>query len=172
MDNATTRTDANQCCCGPNGCAPVEPHAAAATVPSPGNAESHDALRGQVREGYARIAQTGSWSALQDPGQGGSCCAPGGGCCGPATFTPEQLANAIGYTQSDLAITPEGANMGLSCGNPTALASLRPGGLYVILDHQAADGAGISVAGTLHRIEAAELDSTAAIITLTLSTTA
>lgn len=34
---------------------------------------------------------------------------------------------------------------------------LKPGGLYVILDHQAADGAGISVAGTLHRIEAAEL---------------
>ena len=34
---------------------------------------------------------------------------------------------------------------------------LKPGGLYVILDHQAADGAGISVAGTLHRIEAAAL---------------
>lgn len=34
---------------------------------------------------------------------------------------------------------------------------LKPGGLYVILDHQAADGAGISVSGTLHRIEAAEL---------------
>ena len=34
---------------------------------------------------------------------------------------------------------------------------LKPGGLYVILDHQAADGAGISVSGTLHRIEAAAL---------------
>ncbi|WP_291835660.1 hypothetical protein [Brevundimonas sp.] len=34
---------------------------------------------------------------------------------------------------------------------------LKPGGLYVILDHQAADGAGISVSGSLHRIEAAEL---------------
>lgn len=34
---------------------------------------------------------------------------------------------------------------------------LKPGGLYVILDHQAADGAGISVSGTLHRIESAEL---------------
>lgn len=41
--------------------------------------------------------------------------------------------------------------------NAAVFASLRPGGLYVILDHQAADGAGISVAGTLHRIEAAEL---------------
>ena len=145
MDNTTTRTDANQCCCGPNGCAPVEPHAAAATIPSPGNAEAHDALRGQVREGYARIAQTGSWSALQDPGQGGSCCAPGGGCCGPATFTPEQLANAIGYTQSDLAITPEGANMGLSCGNPTALASLKPG--ETVLDLGAGGGFDCFIAG-------------------------
>ena len=41
--------------------------------------------------------------------------------------------------------------------NAAVFAALRPGGLYVILDHQAADGAGIGVAGTLHRIEAAEL---------------
>ncbi|HZV85175.1 MAG TPA: hypothetical protein VFF48_09335 [Brevundimonas sp.] len=41
--------------------------------------------------------------------------------------------------------------------NAAVFAALKPGGLYVILDHQAAAGAGISVAGTLHRIEAAEL---------------
>lgn len=41
--------------------------------------------------------------------------------------------------------------------NAAVFAALKPGGLYVILDHQAADGAGIDVAGTLHRIEAAEL---------------
>lgn len=41
--------------------------------------------------------------------------------------------------------------------NAAVFAALKPGGLYVILDHQAADGAGIGVAGTLHRIEAAEL---------------
>ena len=41
--------------------------------------------------------------------------------------------------------------------NAAVFAALKPGGLYVILDHQAADGADISVAGTLHRIEAAEL---------------
>ena len=41
--------------------------------------------------------------------------------------------------------------------NRAVFAALKPGGLYVILDHQAADGAGIGVAGTLHRIEAAEL---------------
>jgi predicted methyltransferase len=41
--------------------------------------------------------------------------------------------------------------------NAAAFAALKPGGLYVILDHEAAAGAGISVAGTLHRIEGAEL---------------
>lgn len=41
--------------------------------------------------------------------------------------------------------------------NAAVFAALKPGGLYVILDHEAAAGAGISVAGTLHRIEAAEL---------------
>lgn len=41
--------------------------------------------------------------------------------------------------------------------NAAVFAALKPGGLYVILDHQAAPGAGISVSGTLHRIEGAEL---------------
>ena len=41
--------------------------------------------------------------------------------------------------------------------NAAVFAALKPGGLYVILDHAAAPGSGISVAGTLHRIEAAEL---------------
>lgn len=41
--------------------------------------------------------------------------------------------------------------------NAAVFAALKPGGLYVILDHAAAAGTGISVAGTLHRIEAAEL---------------
>jgi predicted methyltransferase len=41
--------------------------------------------------------------------------------------------------------------------NAAVFAALRPGGLYVILDHQAAPGAGVSVVGTLHRIEASAL---------------
>ena len=41
--------------------------------------------------------------------------------------------------------------------NAAVFAALKPGGLYVILDHQSAPGAGISVSGTLHRIEGAEL---------------
>jgi len=41
--------------------------------------------------------------------------------------------------------------------NAAAFAALKPGGLFIIIDHQAANGAGVSVAGTLHRIEGAEL---------------
>jgi predicted methyltransferase len=41
--------------------------------------------------------------------------------------------------------------------NAAVFRALKPGGLYVILDHQAAPGTGVSVAGTLHRIESAEL---------------
>ena len=96
----------------------------------------------QVRDGYARIALAGTWSALQAGSQG--CCA-GGGCCGPATFTPEQLAAALVYSPSELSAAPDGANMGLSCGNPTAIASLRPG--EVVLDLGSGGGFDCFIAG-------------------------
>jgi SAM-dependent methyltransferase len=43
-----------------------------------------------------------------------------------------KIAEAFGYTAEDLASIPAEANMGLSCGNPTAMASLKPG--EVVLD--------------------------------------
>jgi len=75
-----------------------------------------ETVRQQVRDGYGQIARTG-----------GSCCGPACGCSG------EQLAQQIGYTADDLIALPEGANMGLSCGNPTAIAALRPGEVVVDL---------------------------------------
>lgn len=90
-------------------------------------------LLDQVRAGYAEIAR-------------GGCCGPsGGGCCGATAFTPEQLAQAIGYTSGELGAVPGGANMGLSCGNPTAIASLRQG--EVVLDLGAGGGFDCFVAG-------------------------
>ena len=108
------------------------------------------ALRDQVREGYAQIARAGSWSAAHS--QSG-CCSPtassggggGGGCCGPATFTPDQLAAAIGYSPDDLAASPDSANLGLSCGNPTAIASLQPG--ETVIDLGSGGGFDCFVAG-------------------------
>lgn len=68
-----------------------------------------------VREGYAQIAQAG-----------GSCCLPSASCCGGADMAAE-ISRKIGYADKDLKSVPEGANLGLGCGNPVALASLQEG---------------------------------------------
>lgn len=68
-----------------------------------------------VREGYARIARKES-----------SCCAPVTNCCGNAGRT-EDISRRIGYSDEELGSVPEGANLGLGCGNPVALASLKEG---------------------------------------------
>lgn len=67
-----------------------------------------------VREKYGKIAATS-----------GTCC-PSASCCGgPAVIT--EIGKKIGYADSDLSAVPEGSNLGLGCGNPIALASLREG---------------------------------------------
>jgi len=140
----------SQPCCGPDCCGGTK-----STTTAP--AADQDRIREQVRQGYAEIARSGSWSAAAAaasspaPAARSGCCGPtsastpGGGCCGPATFTPDELAAAIGYSQGELSAAPEGANMGLSCGNPTAIAALRPG--EVVLDLGAGGGFDCFIAG-------------------------
>ena len=79
-------------------------------------------IRTVVREQYGAMARAGS-----------SCCGPSSnGCCAPAA-DPTALASAIGYDAAELQrILPDGANLGLSCGNPGAIAALKPG--EVVLD--------------------------------------
>ena len=50
-------------------------------------------------------------------------------CCGPAECcsTPVSISREIGYSEAEMGAVPEGANLGLGCGNPVALASLRAG---------------------------------------------
>ena len=48
-------------------------------------------------------------------------------CCQSASCCPVEIGEKIGYTETDLQAAPEGANLGLGCGNPLALASLSPG---------------------------------------------
>lgn len=72
--------------------------------------------RQSVREGYAAIATADA--------QAGGCCGPAGG-CGVRTDA-EQLAQQIGYSAAEIAALPEGSNLGLSCGNPGAIATLQP----------------------------------------------
>lgn len=82
-------------------------------------------VRDEVRRVYAEIARSG-----------GSCCGPGS-CCGDGG-NPAGIAKSLGYSEQDLAGLPEGANMGLSCGNPVALATLKPG--EIVLDLGAGGG--------------------------------
>lgn len=77
-------------------------------------------IREKVREGYTKVAQ-----------QQRSCCGPSASCCGSAN-TADAIARKIGYSDDDLATAPEGANLGLGCGNPVALASLQTG--EIVLD--------------------------------------
>jgi arsenite methyltransferase len=66
-----------------------------------------------VREHYGRIATGGT------------------GCCGGTSA--EQVAREIGYGNQELEAVPDGANLGLGCGNPTAIAALQPGETVVDL---------------------------------------
>jgi len=68
-----------------------------------------EAIRKSVREGYARIAKEK------------------GSCCGPSVSSSCDASKKIGYSEEELQSVPMGANMGLGCGNPLALASLRKG---------------------------------------------
>jgi ubiquinone/menaquinone biosynthesis C-methylase UbiE len=90
-----------------------------------------------VRENYAKIVTDGR-----------TCCTPSkqdtpsiittSSCCG--TSEPKQLdSTKMGYTDEELASLPEGADLGLGCGNPVALASIKEGETYVDLG----SGAGI-----------------------------
>jgi SAM-dependent methyltransferase len=96
--------------------------------------EQDNTVRDTVREGYAQIARSGQWSGVSaNTNEDEAGCCGGGGCCGPTTLSADQVALAVGYAESELTVLPEGANMGLSCGNPTALASLNPGEVVVDL---------------------------------------
>ena len=85
------------------------------------NETKADETRAIVREHYGRIARTG-----------GSC-APG--CCGPGA---PDYSHTLGYTADDAGAAPDGADLGLGCGNPTAIAALRPG--EAVLDLGAGGG--------------------------------
>jgi arsenite methyltransferase len=89
--------------------------------------DPQQAVHEMVRQGYAAIA-TGNRS-----------------CCGGKEMAPGELARQIGYSDEELAALPEGANLGLSCGNPAALAALKPG--EVVLDLGSGGGFDVFIAG-------------------------
>ena len=94
-----------------------------------------DFLRQLVRAGYAKIAQ----------GTAAGGCSPGVSCCGSAPPDADKLARELGYSVAELKALPDGANMGLSCGNPAALAALKPG--ETVLDLGSGGGFDVFIAG-------------------------
>jgi len=73
-------------------------------------------IKKSVREGYAKIAK-----------EGGSCCNKGSSSCCNNTQSARDISKSIGYSEEDINNAPDEANLGLGCGNPLALASLKEG---------------------------------------------
>lgn len=98
-----------------------------------------ETVRQTVRAGYSQIASG------HNPRRASSCCGttPSSGGCG--SVDAAKLAQQVGYSSEELAALPEGANLGLSCGNPNALAALQPG--EVIVDLGSGGGFDIFIAG-------------------------
>ncbi len=86
----------------------------------------HDNHRQSVRDAYAKVA-----NASND----GSCCGEASSCCGVSDdhAINTLISTRLGYSQADLELVPSGADMGLGCGNPKAIAALKPGEVVVDL---------------------------------------
>jgi len=85
-----------------------------------------DAVRQHVRNSYAEVAEASNE---------GGCCGVESSCCGVSDDTAINtlISTRLGYSEGDLARVPDGADMGLGCGNPRAIASLRAGEVVVDL---------------------------------------
>ncbi len=99
-----------------------------------------EVIRQAVRERYGKIANartdvSGISSSAPCCGESAAAGAKNSAasCCGGSDVTSEQMSALMGYSRQDLASAPQGANMGLGCGNPVALASLQTGETVVDL---------------------------------------
>lgn len=82
------------------------------------NDMNENKIREVVLKRYGEIAE-----------QAGPGCGCGTGCCGsaPDFVDIDAISGTLGYSKEELQNVPEGANMGLGCGNPQAIADLKPG---------------------------------------------
>lgn len=82
----------------------------------------NDKVRQEVRKSYGDIANADTQA----------CCSSGCGCGDATSLTAEEMSVQMGYSPDDVQNVPKGANMGLGCGNPQAIASLQKG--EIVLD--------------------------------------
>ena len=76
-------------------------------------------IREAVKDNYAKVA-------LENSDFTGCGCGPDD-CCGPSDRDHDAVSAAMGYTDEELASVPDGANLGLGCGNPQAIAAIKEG---------------------------------------------
>jgi arsenite methyltransferase len=88
--------------------------------------KTHDDIRQNVRDSYAEVAEASN---------SGDCCGVESSCCGVSDDTAINtlISTRLGYSEDDLETVPDGADMGLGCGNPRAIASLKAGEVVVDL---------------------------------------
>ena len=103
-------------CCAPNCC----------SEDNSKSAVKQNALRENVREMYAKVA-----TATDESGCGG----PAASCCGTSDDDAINtlISTRLGYSQAELDLAPEGADMGLGCGNPKVIAAIQAGEVVVDL---------------------------------------
>jgi len=100
---------------------------------------TNDDVREAVRRSYAAVAKSDTPGCCPGPAadtnaDAQGCCSSksAASCCGSAPSSVDEASARLGYSQEELASAPEGANLRLGCGNPQAIASLKPG--EVVLD--------------------------------------
>jgi SAM-dependent methyltransferase len=108
-------SDTNSSCCGETSTQEVSK-----------KENSHDQHRQNVRETYAQVANASN--------EGGSC-GESSSCCGVSDDDSINtlISSRLGYSQDEMDQVPTGADMGLGCGNPKAIADLKPGEVVVDL---------------------------------------
>jgi arsenite methyltransferase len=88
--------------------------------------KQHDDIREQVRTSYTRVAEANNK---------GGCCGVESSCCGVSDDAKINtlISTRLGYSADDISNVPAGADMGLGCGNPKAIANLKAGELVIDL---------------------------------------
>ena len=111
-------TDNDACCSTKNSCCESDEK----TV----NESQADSVRNNVRSAYSKIAEANNK---------GDCCGVESSCCGVSDDGQINtlISTRLGYSEADLASVPVGADMGLGCGNPRAIASLKAGEVVIDL---------------------------------------
>ncbi len=91
--------------------------------------KNYEVIKSEVRSAYGQVAESNNQN---------KCCGNARSCCGVSAKPDHDYSQELGYTKEELESVPEGCNMGLGCGNPQAIASLKPG--ETVLDLGAGGG--------------------------------